>query len=202
MKNFDHLATSWDTQEKIDRANQAAAKIIRELPVLKSKTALEIGAGTALLSESLYDFLGDIWVMDTSVKMIEVIEQKIEKKGYSKMHAVHGDLKTMNFNQSFNLIYSLMVLHHVQELGDFFERVSRLQLAADFLITFDLFPEDGSFHNFEAGSHLGFSKDELAMYLSRAGYKQVSYDRALSIRKSNGFEYEVFMSVAQKKNGF
>ena len=68
---FDELAASWDDDPvKVARAAEAADALRARIPVASSGwRALELGAGTGLLSRALAPDLGPITLVDTSEGM-------------------------------------------------------------------------------------------------------------------------------------
>ena len=204
MEKFDQLAASWDTPEKIERAMVAAEKLITAFPEIKGSTALEFGAGTGLLSRALCKHLKHITVVDSSQKMVDEIHKKFGQLKYVNYTAIRSDVSDLkNSGKYFELIYSLLALHHITDIENAFKSVSSMQKSGNMLVIFDLYPEDGSFHNFEDGIHLGFSEQDMEKYLSQAGYKQMSFSEAFRVHKLNLSgtisEYPVFMSVARKE---
>ncbi|MEC9380558.1 MAG: class I SAM-dependent methyltransferase, partial [Candidatus Latescibacterota bacterium] len=74
--NFDVKARTWDTPEKAERA-QAVADLIRsKVKLTRDMSGFEYGCGTGLLSFCLRDELGQIALADSSVGMLEVVEEK------------------------------------------------------------------------------------------------------------------------------
>ena len=62
--NFDAKAKTWDTPEKIERA-QAIAHLIRgKVRLTRDMRGFEYGCGTGLLSFCLHDQLGHITMAD------------------------------------------------------------------------------------------------------------------------------------------
>ncbi|MDD2564811.1 MAG: class I SAM-dependent methyltransferase [Salinivirgaceae bacterium] len=203
MTSFDNLAQGWDTPDKVARANKAAQAILRLLPSIKDTNALEFGGGTALLSQALQTKVKKISIIDRSEAMVNQIRSKIAKFQYHNMEVFHADIRTFDANGAlFGLVYSLLTLHHIDPVSEAFNRVSAIQEKGSYLVNFDLYPEDGSFHNHNDGTHLGFSSEYMDTELAKAGYKQLFYETAFVITKPrNGSElvdYPVFISVAEK----
>ena len=203
MTSFDNLAQGWDTPDKVARANKAAQTILRLLPSIKDKNALEFGGGTALLSQALQNQVKKITVIDRSEAMVNQIRNKIAELQYPNMEVFHADIRTFDANGVlFGLVYSLLTLHHIDAVLEVFNKIGTIQEKGSYLVNFDLYPEDGSFHNHNDGTHLGFSSEYMDTELTKAGYKQLYYETAFVITKpksGNGTaHYPVFISVAEK----
>ena len=204
MNLFDNLAQGWDTPDKVARAHEAAQKLLDLVPQIKNSQALEFGGGTALLSQALQQHLKKITVLDSSTEMVKEINQKIKALNYSNMSAQQADIVGYNEGvEQFDLVYSLLTLHHIADISKAFESIRAIQPKGGFLVTFDLYPEDGSFHNHMDGVHLGFSSEQMAIFLNNAGYEQRFYEKAFTIQKSavenEQKEFPVFISVGQKQ---
>lgn len=83
---WDDFATDWDTDTDVrDYAAKAfaswEAKVAPEIARLSDCRVLDFGCGTGLLSERLAGRCGRVIAIDSSPKMIEVLERKIERSG-------------------------------------------------------------------------------------------------------------------------
>ena len=114
--NFDVKARTWDTPEKAERA-QAVADLIRsKVKLTRDMSGFEYGCGTGLLSFCLRDELGQIALADSSVGMLEVVEEKIQAAGATHMNHLQLDLMEEAAPETpFQLIYSMLTLHHIDD---------------------------------------------------------------------------------------
>src|SRR5664280_464676 len=121
MNEFDLKAAEWDQNPIVwDRAEAIANEIKRLIPLKKQMTALEFGAGTGVTSFILRDSLKEITLMDNSLEMVKVMNNKIKASGAE-------NLKTLNFNleksdlkdKKFDFIFNQMVLHHINDMITF-----------------------------------------------------------------------------------
>src|SRR5690242_14827886 len=117
MTNFDDRAKDWDSDpDKVERARAVADAIRQAIPLSNEMKALEYGCGTGLLSFALQSDLGQITLADTSQGMLDVLREKIANAGVTNMHPVRLDLTSDPLPaERYDLIYSLMVLHHVHD---------------------------------------------------------------------------------------
>jgi ubiquinone/menaquinone biosynthesis C-methylase UbiE len=82
MNEFDLKAAEWDQNPIVwDRAGAIANEIKRLIPLKKQMTALEFGAGTGVTSFILSDSLKEITLMDNSLEMVKVMNNKIKVSG-------------------------------------------------------------------------------------------------------------------------
>ncbi len=162
--NFDERAKDWDSDPaKVERARVVADAIRAAVPLKPGMTALEYGCGTGLLSFALQNEFASITLADTSQGMLDVLAGKIQSTGVRNMHPLRLDLSSDPLPDSrFEIIYSLMALHHIPEINPLLKHFHTLLEADGYLCISDLEKEDGSFHGKQvAGVHHGFDRAEL-----------------------------------------
>ena len=117
MTNFDERAKDWDSDpKKVERARAVAEAIRSAIPLTPNMSALEYGCGTGLVSFALQADLGQITLADTSQGMLDVLSEKIAAAGVTNMHPARLDLSTDPLPaERFDLTYSLMTLHHIED---------------------------------------------------------------------------------------
>ena len=101
--------------------------------------------------------------------------------------------------RAFDIIYSLMTLHHIPDTSGILERFRAALAAPGFLCLADLDTEDGSFHGAGFDGHLGFDRGELAAKARRAGFTSVDFTTAYTMTKAvgNGHRtFPIFLMVA------
>jgi len=205
MTHFDERAKDWDSDPmKVERARVVADAIRAALPLSTDMTALEYGCGTGLLSFALQSDLGHITLADESQGMLDVLGEKIAAAGVTNMHPVRLDLASGTLPaQRFDITYSLLVLHHVQDVRDMLTKFHAVLKANGILVIADLDKEDGTFHSTGISYfHDGFARGELQQLVEAAGFRDVKFSTGYVIRKKVGEgerEYPVFLMVAQKK---
>jgi ubiquinone/menaquinone biosynthesis C-methylase UbiE len=204
MTNFDEQAKDWDSDpKKVERARVVANAIRNTVPLSKDMKVLEYGCGTGLLSFALQSDLGEITLADTSQGMLDVLKEKIANSGVTNMHPVRLDLLSDPLpNGRYDLTYSLMVLHHIDNVKKVLFGFHDLLVPGGTLLVADLDKEDGSFHtDGSTDVHLGFDHAELQKMVEEAGFENISFTTAYEIKKPVGNEektFPVFLMSAQK----
>jgi ubiquinone/menaquinone biosynthesis C-methylase UbiE len=201
MTDFDGRAKSWDeVPGRIERAGAVAAAIRAQLAISPKMTAFEYGCGTGLLSFALQAGLGQITLADSSTGMLDVLKDKIAASGFKNMTPLKLDLAVDALpGERFDLIYTLMTLHHIPDTVNILERFHSLLLPGGSLCIADLDKDDGSFHSHEPGfdGHNGFDRAELRQILSGAGFTNIRINTCYEIVK-NDRVYPLFLAVAEK----
>ncbi len=204
MINFDARANDWDSDPaKVTRARVVADAIRAAVPLKPGMTALEYGCGTGLLSFALHPEFASITLADTSQGMLDVLAGKIRAAGVSNMHPLKLDLSNDPLPASrYEIIYSLMALHHVSDTEKLLGRFHALLNAGGTLCISDLEKEDGTFHGRQVtGVHHGFDRAALQRQLESTGFSHIRFSTVHTIRRGrNGSErtYPLFLMVAEK----
>lgn len=198
--DFDERAATWDDPQKAERARAIAATIESAVSLDPSMRMLEYGAGTGLLSEALTDRVGSMTLADPSAGMRSVLADKIANETLPAGSRVWDiDLATTEpGDESFDLVVSMMALHHIPDVPSVLRAFAGLLLAGGRLCLSDLVAEDGSFHDsadFEG--HHGFDTDELTRWLNDAGFEQVDVRHAYDITREDR-NYPLFLAVATR----
>ncbi|HKK01892.1 MAG TPA: class I SAM-dependent methyltransferase [Desulfuromonadales bacterium] len=194
MSDFDARAKNWDANpQKTERAETVAAAIRAAVPLSPSMTALEYGCGTGLLSFALQPELGKIVLADSSQGMLAELRRKLDASGIANMHPLHLDLAVdPPPAERFDLIYSLMTLHHIPDTAGILRQFHALLKRPGFLCIADLDREDGSFHGEGFDGHHGFDRDELAALAKNAGFSDVEFVTAFHMPKTIAGEQRLF----------
>jgi len=203
MNEFDEKAKDWDMNpDHVERSRAIADLLHKAIHMDKGMTAMEYGAGTGLLSLMLKDHLGKITLMDNSEGMINVIKQKIILKGIVNLYPVYFDLGKGTYEDEFDIIFTQMVLHHVDDINGILHKFSMMLKPGGVIAIADLYPEDGSFHDETFTGHKGFDPLWLSNDLSSLGFRNINHMTCFIIKKDLGNgkirEYPVFLITACK----
>jgi ubiquinone/menaquinone biosynthesis C-methylase UbiE len=197
---FDAKASTWDDDpEKVRRAQAAAAAIRAAVPLDASTRLLEYGAGTGLVAQSLAPDVGSVTLAEPSSGMRAVMADKIADARLPASARV-WDLDLTEApapDERFDVIVSVMTLHHVVELTRVLESFVTLLSGGGHLCVVDLQSEDGSFHRHDPAfeGHHGFAVAELTERLQAAGFVDVQIDGCGEFEK-DGTTYPLFLAVA------
>jgi len=202
---FDQRAKTWDSDPmKVERAGVVADALRAVIPLRPGMTALEYGCGTGLLSFALQADLASITLADTSEGMLAVLSDKIQAARADNMHPVRLDLATDPLPaERFDLVYSLMVMHHIPDTATILQRFHDVLKPGGWLAVVDLDREDGSFHADRAAQvHHGFERAALQAIAEAAGFSQVCFSTVYEIKKTSAGgtrTYLLFLMTARKQ---
>lgn len=202
MNEFDIKATEWDKNDMHrERARTVAREILEEISLNREMTALEFGAGTGLLSYMLKDHLKEITLIDNSEGMVKVLNEKLKAEKADNLKVVKADLEHEDFKGGpFDLIYTLMVLHHVGDVETIIRKFHSLLRPGGHLAISDLYSEDGSFHGEGFHGHHGFDPVSLTALLGKYGFTGINHHKVYVIDKktsdNNSKKFDIFLMTA------
>ncbi len=203
MDFFDKKAQLWDSDPiHWERSEAIAKKLIQTLPLTPDMKAMEYGAGTGILSFLLSDQFAEITLMDSSLEMVKLAQEKIQKNESTNLSALLFDLEKEDYQEKdFNCIFTQMVMHHVHDLESVFKRFNTSLKPNGYLAIADLYIEDGSFHGEGFDGHNGFDPAELKQMLGKVGFTEINYEPCFIVKRTKEDkirEYPVFLLTARK----
>ena len=202
MNEFDQKAQDWDKNKMhLARTMAIADQMQKLIPFKPNMKALEFGAGTGLLSFYLKDRFSEITLMDSSLEMLKMAEQKMESDDHLKFKTRFINLEKEDyFGINFDIIYSQMVLHHIKDINAIIQKFYHILNPDGILAIADLYKEDGSFHDGDMNVHRGFEPKELTSILHQQGFHEIKIAPCFVIRKeittAQIKEYPVFLLTA------
>ena len=202
--HFDEAAKTWDMKpDRLERAQKFAGEIIQITGNKSYKSAMEFGAGTGTVSFCLIDHFSSIVMLDDSNGMVSEIQKKIDAAQGSSLKAQQINLLTEKYSQRHDIIYSLLVLHHIQDIPAIMKKFYDILNPGGMLVIGDLVTEDGSFHAGlpEFDGHNGFDTDALSELMNSLGYKNILSEIFYQIKKEiKGTEkiYPLFLLKGEK----
>jgi predicted TPR repeat methyltransferase len=205
MTDFDARAATWDADpQKVARARRVAAAIAERVPALAGRRVLEYGCGTGLLGFALRPRVASVTMADSSAGMLEELRRKIAASGLDGLTPLRLDLATdPPPADRFDLICSLMTLHHVPDTAGLLRAFGGLLEPGGMVALADLEAEDGSFHGAGAEVHHGFDRAALRAKLEAAGFEEVRVENVLEIRREaagDARRYPVFLATARVRS--
>lgn len=208
QNNLDHFkerAAQWDEKpQRVELAKSVAAAIIERIPLYRQMNVLEIGCGTGLVTLEIAGLVGHVTGVDTSPDMLGVFEQKLSA-GLGDNISLHNmDLQQNDLSRTFDLIYSSMTFHHIQDVEALLRRCAGMLNPEGHIAIADLDEEDGSFHPDSVGvNHFGFSQESITAYLRNIGLTEVDWQIVHAVerpdKEGNMRDYPVFL-VSGRKN--
>lgn len=195
---FEHKSKSWDMEDRrIKNAKSIADFIVKNISLSKKMEIIDFGAGTGLLSYFVAPYVGKIVAVDNSPSMLEKFKEK-QTDFPCDTEIIKGDLSAIAFEKKFDGIVSSMTMHHVEDIYALFSDFYKILNDRGFIVIADLDKEDGSFHTDNTGvHHYGFDRQLLETIAQNAGFKEITFETASTIKKPHS-DFTVFVMTARK----
>jgi 2-polyprenyl-3-methyl-5-hydroxy-6-metoxy-1,4-benzoquinol methylase len=208
-EKFNRQAEDWDNNPRRLAIAEAVFKALTRAAAFTERTeALEFGCGTGLVTMQVAPLVRKVTAIDTSHRMLGVLEGKIMATGTKNIDSRCLDLTVPEEMHRlpkghFNVIYASMTLHHIDDTASFLQELAALLAPGGTIAIADLDREDGFFHDdAEEKVHPGFERPALAAMLQAAGLQNPTFLTAATVEKKNrvGREaaYPIFLATAKK----
>lgn len=202
---FAHKAKTWDNPLKQSMSAQFVKAIQKKRSLASDMRLMDVGCGTGLVGLSLLEQVAHLYMIDTSPAMLEVLRDKLEapfctsevqqKMKDGQVHIFESALEQLPDLPCLDAIVSLLALHHMDHVPEFFAEAKRRLCNTGFLAVGDLYAEDGSFHGDEQVPHNGFDPQQLEIVLKQCGFSTITYEPLMDIEK-NAVRYRLFLLIA------
>jgi len=201
---FDERAATWDENPRRIKLIENVWEVLeQQLDFNAIQTVLDYGCGTGLLGYKMAERVNQITFCDTSKPMLEQVEKKRKFYGYENVKTLCSDFtKDVLPKEKYNLILSMLVLHHVKDIQKIIASFSQLLNPSGLFCWIDLDEEDGSFHLHDGSiPHHGFGKTNLENLMLHHHLEMVFYTNELRILKEiegELKEFPLFVMIAEK----
>lgn len=165
---FEEMAKRYDTEERIELANVIVREVRLELQNSKSKTLLDYGSGTGLVSLELSELVDSVLLVDSSKQMLEVADAKISRKGITNSKILYSDFTLGTPKLKTDIVLLSLVLLHIPDTKKILQELFNILNEGGKLIIVDFDKNDNIDH---PKVHNGFSHEELKLRLSEVGFK-------------------------------
>lgn len=155
-------------------------EIARLIPKDEAVKALDVGTGFASNIKFLSEHLSKkskIWTIDSSEEMLESAKSEMHSQKLDKnIEFLVADASHLEFeNESFDLIVSVMVLHHIENLESALSEMSRVLKKDGAMILTDYLPSAGKHLDFQSRHHENdfFDPEDAEKILKKSGISKV-----------------------------
>jgi 2-polyprenyl-3-methyl-5-hydroxy-6-metoxy-1,4-benzoquinol methylase len=190
-ESWDDFAEDWDTNPSVIEYSNEAFDSLSEFINLQGLHVLDFGCGTGLLAEKVALKAASVVAIDTSKKMIEVLNNK----KILNLDALVVDINEGSvadspiLNKGFDLVIASSVLAFVSDYDATLSKLASLLKPGGILIQWDWMQGD------KEGS--GFSYEAIKSAYLKLGFSIERIEEAFSISSENDV-MSVIMGVARK----
>lgn len=165
---FEEMAKRYDTEERMELAKIIVKAVRPQLQNSKSKSLLDYGSGTGLVSLELSDLVESILLVDSSRQMLDVVEAKISHRGMTNAKVLHADFTEETPELKADIILMSLVLLHIPDTQKILQELFNVLNDNGGLMIVDFDKNEKINH---PKVHNGFSHEELKKILSQVGFK-------------------------------
>jgi ubiquinone/menaquinone biosynthesis C-methylase UbiE len=167
---FEQMAKRYDTEERIELAKVIVKEVRPELRNSKSKSLIDYGSGTGLISLELSDLVDSILLVDSSKQMLEVAKAKISHKGITNSKVIYSDFTQETPELKADIVLMSLVLLHIPDIKKILQELYNILNNGGKLIIIDFDKNDKINH---PKVHNGFSHEELKKRLFEVGFQSI-----------------------------
>lgn len=167
---FKRIAKRYDSEERIELAKIIVKEVRKELSKSESKSLIDYGSGTGLVSLELSDVVDSILLVDSSEQMLEVAKAKISHKGLTNSKVLCSDFTQETPELKADIILMSLVLLHVPDTKKILQELFNILKDNGKLIIVD-FDKNHSINHPKV--HNGFAHNELTKILDEIGFKSI-----------------------------
>jgi ubiquinone/menaquinone biosynthesis C-methylase UbiE len=170
---FEQMAKRYDTEERIELAKAVFEVVRPEIRDSKSKSLIDYGSGTGLVSLALTDLVDSVLLVDSSKQMLEVAEAKISHKGITNAKVLHSDFTGETPELKADIVLMSLVLLHIPDTKKILQELFNVLNEGGKLIIIDFDKNEDIYH---PKVHNGFVHEELKKTLSEVGFKSLEIE--------------------------
>ena len=128
-EEFDRQASRYDRSLMVRRyQSRTQALVLDHLSIGLGMHVLDLGCGTGTASLAVASRLngtGKVVGVDVSLKMLQEAQQKLSQSGLTNVEFVLGSAHELEYEATFDVVFSTNAYHHFADKTDIFRRVWR-----------------------------------------------------------------------------
>lgn len=166
------------------------AQMLRDAPLERRHTALEVGPGDGAFLLELAPAFGRVVALDNARVMLEQARERAAKAGLGNIDFIHGDTGASQLaGLQADCAVINMVLHHTPSPGDILGDVAALLAPGGVVLVTDLCRHDQGWARENCGDlWLGFDPQQLEAWAQQAGLGEIA---SVYLAQRNGFQIQV-----------
>lgn len=120
---FEKMAARYDSEARKGLANIIVEAVREELVNSQSKSLLDYGSGTGLVSLNLKDLVDSVLLVDSSKEMTEVAKGKIAYDGITNAEVLHSDFTEEKPKLKADIVMMSLVLLHIPDTNQILQEL-------------------------------------------------------------------------------
>jgi len=167
---FEQMSKRYDTEDRMELAKVIIKEVRTELQDCKSKSLIDYGSGTGLISLELADLVHSTLLIDSSEQMLEVAKAKICSRGIENTQVLYSDFTQESVELKADIVLMSLVLLHIPDTKKILKELFNILNSGGKLIIIDFDKNEKINH---PKVHNGFSQEELKRILAEVGFTSI-----------------------------
>lgn len=168
---FEQIAKRYDTEDRIELAKVIVKEVKTQLKDSQSKSLLDYGSGTGLVSLELTDLVDSVLLVDSSEQMLDIAKGKIAYNDIQNAKTLYADFTQKVPTVKADIVLMSLVLLHIPETKQVLQQLFTLLNDNGKLIIVDFDKNSKISH---PKVHNGFSHSELKELLLDVGFSSTT----------------------------
>lgn len=165
---FEQIAKRYDNEERTKLAEIIVQAVSPKLNDSQSKSLLDYGSGTGLVSLNVADLVDSVLLVDSAAEMLTVAQGKIKRAGITNAEVLHSDFTEGTPDIKVDIILMSLVMLHIPDTDQILQELYTILNDDGKLIIVDFDKNEGISH---PKVHNGYVHEELKEKLAKVGYK-------------------------------
>lgn len=147
QNNSDKLTRKINILENADRKNDFPAEdLLKLLPIKRSNTILDLGAGTGYLALPVAKQIdGIVYALDLDVDILNYLDSKAKKEKLDNIKTVEGSFENIPLeDNTIDIALASLALHEVNPLSDTLKQINRVLREKGYLLCVEFEQKDVS----------------------------------------------------------
>lgn len=201
---YNEAGQRWDADVyRVYRTQKVARALAVALRPRGDEHALEVGAGTGVVTMILAPKVAHVTALDPMPGMLGVLREKLARRPQLSVEVAQGRAPEQIPDATYDLVYSVMLMHHIADVPAMLRGIAAHVKPGGRVAIADLDTEDGTFHEGAEGVlHRGFERAQFGAWLEQAGFAEPEVSDAFTVHRQDdaGAEtrYPIFLAIASK----
>lgn len=201
---FNSIAKEWNRIRVEYFKDELREKAINSVDI-NNKVIADLGAGTGFISLEIAKRANIVFSVDPSKNMLGELYKAAKDSNLNNIYPINGEVEDLPlFDDSIDLIFMNMALHHVENPGKAIKEIFRILKPGGKVIITDVLEHNGQWAREEMFDvWLGFNYDQLINWFEEAYFKNIYVSNTGLVARGESslgevIEPGIFMAIAKK----
>lgn len=201
---FNSIAKEWNRIRVEYFKDELRERAINSVDI-NNKVIADLGAGTGFISLEIAKKANIVFSVDSSKNMLGELYKAAKESNLNNIYPINSEVEDLPlFDDSIDLIFMNMALHHVENPGKAIKEIYRILKPGGKVIITDVLEHNGQWAREEMFDvWLGFNYDQLINWFEEAYFKNIYVSNTGLVARGESslgevIEPGIFMAIAKK----